>query len=334
MLPVIERLAAPWMVRPESPSADLYFLNACGGWVGPGRPVARLGPGVFASAGTLLVMRHAGRAGALPRRPRTIWLIDDDVAAALADPGLPRGQRLKLALFEHRHGARLLARGAEVVASSEALAERFAARAPTHLLHPHWYEPLADLAHHAKEEPLRIAFLGSAVHAGDLAFIEQPLLSVLERVPRAELHMAANHAPGRLAGHPRLVPMPGTSWPEWRAALPLRRFHVALYPLLDTPVNRARSVNKLIEHAIVGAAGVYSAAWPESARVRRRGAGLVLGPEPEAWEAAVLRLLADRALRRRIAAAGRALAADLNHAERQRGFWRHALSLDDTALLA
>lgn len=322
----LARLAAPWTLRPHSPTADLYFLNACRDWVGPGRPVARLGPGVFASARTLVVMRHAGLAGPLPRRERLFWLIDDDVEAALADPGLPAGHRLKLALHERRDGARLRAAGAEVVASSAALLASCAG-GRGHLLRPHWSEPLADLAHHGAG-PVRLAYLGSAVHAGDLAFLAPVLLRLLAAHPAAELHLAANHAAGPLAGHPRVVRIGGTRWPDWRARLPARRFDIALYPLLDTAANRARSVNKIVEHAIVGAAGVYSDTWPEAARIARRGAGLVLPNAAAAWESAVAALMADAGGRQAIAARARRLASDLNHPGLQREFWRHAFALE------
>ncbi len=325
--PMLERLAARALARPSSPTADLYLLGAFGDAVGPGGAVRRLGPGVFASAETLLVVRHAGRAEPLPRRRRLLWLIDDDVEAAVADPGLPPGQRLKLALLERGHGRRLLRLGAEVVASSAALADRYRGRAPVHLLAPHWSLPLA-----APSEPagrLRIAYLGSAVHRGDLAFLAPALRRLLDARPELELHLAANHRAAPLAGHPQVRPIRATAWPDYRRWLAGRRFDIAVYPLLDTAVNRARSVNKLIEHAIVGAAGLYSGCWPEARRVARRGAGLVLANRAEDWAEAIEALAADARLRRRLALAGRALAADLNHPGRARAFWRHAFALPD-----
>ncbi len=315
-----------WLVRPESPSADLYLANACADWLAPAGPIRRLGPGVFASEATLVVVRHGGRAGRLPARRRVFWVIDDALDAMASDPGVPWAQRAKLRLVERRHRSRLLGAGAEVVASSPAIAAAYKGLAPTHLLGPHWSEPLADLAHHG-EGPVRAAYLGSAVHAADLDFLRPVLAALLARHPALEIHLAANHRLGGLWDHPRLVPIRETAWPAYRRALRHRRVHLALYPLLDTPANRARSVNKIIEHAIVGAAGIYSAAWPEAARVARRGAGLVLANEPEAWIAGASALIADPARRRALAARGRALAADLNHPGPQRNFWRHGFAL-------
>ncbi|MGF1446557.1 MAG: hypothetical protein ACFBRM_10200 [Pikeienuella sp.] len=330
MLRAIERVAAPFMVRAQSPTADLYLTHACGDWIGPKRPIAQLGPGVFASEETLLVVRHGGRAGRLPKRRRVFWLIDDHIGPARRDTGLPLGQRMKLALFEARHGDRLMAGGAEIVVSSEVLAQAFAGRGTVHRLRPHWAAPLADLAHHDAGAPLRVAFLGSAVHRADLAFLVPVIEALLARHPRMELHLAANHSLGRLSAHPRVVPIDETGWRAYRARLPRRRFQIALYPLLDTEANRARSVNKIIEHAIVGAAGLYSAVWPEAQRVARRGAGLVLANEPEAWIAAATRLIERADERANLAARGRALAADLNHPGGQRAFWRHGFGLSSS----
>lgn len=318
-----ERVAARWLVRSRSPTADLYLRNACGDWIGPAGPIRQLGPGVFASETTLLVVRHAGGAGDLPVRPRLVWLIDDDVGGTLGDAGTPPGQRLKLALFEQRHARRLLGLGARVVVSADILR---CVHPDADLLYPYWSAPLPPLDHHGEDAPLRVGFLGSAVHRGDLDLIRPALERLLED-GTITLSIAANHRLGSLAHRPGVRPVAATSWPGWQRWLARTRLHLALYPLRDTPANRARSVNKIVEHALVGAAGLYSATWPESARIERRRAGLVLPPDPEAWERAVRSLAQDRHRRLALAAAGRSLARDLNHPGLQRAFWRHAFSL-------
>ncbi|MEM7188124.1 MAG: hypothetical protein AAF439_00810, partial [Pseudomonadota bacterium] len=71
------------LTAPDSPTADLYFHNACRDFV-PDQ-VQRLAPTVFASATACLVLRHGLRAGKLPDRRRLIYLIDDDVDAGTTD---------------------------------------------------------------------------------------------------------------------------------------------------------------------------------------------------------------------------------------------------------
>lgn len=324
----LERAAAPWMVRATSPTADLYFLNACKDMVGQGRSVSQIAPGVFASHDAALVIRHAGGGAGLPDRPRLFYLVDDDVDAIVGDRGAPIGQRAKLALFERRHRTALLAREAQVIVSSQALAQVLAARGRrASVLGPHWSEPLA-WPERRRGSAVRLGFLASAVHRRDADF----LLPVLDRIlairPGAELHVAANHRLGRLRRHPQVRLITATDWRGYRNWLARARLDIALYPLLPGPVNRARSVNKLIEHALTGAATLCSADWPEAERVARRGAGIVLGADPRAWERAILDLIDEPEQTYALAMAGRRLAADLNRPDRQRIFWRHAFSLD------
>jgi hypothetical protein len=303
------------------------LVNACADLIGPGRPIARLGPGVFASARTLLVVRHAGRAGRLPRRARLLWLIDDDIAAACVDPGLPWTARVKLRVFEAAHGRRLRAQGAEVIASSDALAARFGPPLPR-VIRPVWSEPLSDLAHHGSTGPVRIGYLGSGIHRADFAFLEPVLLDLLRARPEVELHLAANHTPGpALAAHPRVVRFAETAWSDYRRTLGARRLHLALYPLRDTPVNRARSDSKLTEHAIAGAGGVYSAAWPPAAQASAAQAGLVLPEDQAAWSDALHALTADRPRMAALAQGARRLAGGLNDAVEQRSVWCHLFDL-------
>ncbi|MGF1502195.1 MAG: hypothetical protein ACFBSD_10295 [Paracoccaceae bacterium] len=318
---MLDRLLAPRMIRAHSPTADLYLADACRDWLAEGR-IRRLAPGVFASRRTLAVIRHWGRAGRLPERSRRVWLIDDDIDACLSEPGLPVTQRWKLRLFEQAHGRALCAEGATVVATSAPLATKYRA---AHRLDPHWSVPFASLDHHGLGR-VRIGLLFSATHRGDLAAYASALAQVLDLCPDAELHLAANHRPPPpLAGHPRLRRFPETSWPAYRTSLSGRRLHLALYPLLDTATNRARSINKLIEHAVAGAAGVYSASWSGSAAAE--GAGLLLPPEPDAWADALPPLIADRDRTAALAAAGQARARTLNRAAPQRELWAHLFDL-------
>lgn len=316
--------------RRDPPTPDLYLANACADWLAEGR-IRRMAPTVFASAGALLVLRHDARTPAGLARPRTAYLIDDAWAEAGAGSGLSAYWRLKTAAVEARAARHYLARATDAVASSPAIAaaiRRQRPELPVHLLHPHWSEPLADLAHH--EGPgLDIAFLGAALHASDLAFLLPALPELLAALPEATFAVPAGHAlPPGLATHPRVRRLPGLRWPDWRRHLPGLRFHLALYPLRPTALNAARSVNKLIEHAVTGAVTLASPVWAPGREAAARGAALVLPDDPGAWVAAVRALAADRARLRAMAAAARAHAAALNDPAPQRALWSRLL-LDD-----
>ena len=333
---MIQRLLSRVLSTPDSPTADLYFNNACGDFfdIGGGAGVTRLAPTVFASAGACLVMRHAMRAKRLPGGRRLIYFIDDAVEQGVSDASLPFIYRQKLRLVERAAARRIGRRAAVAVVGSAELARRQTGRIETHLIHPYWSEPIAGLEHFG---PLPggagwvdIAYLGSIVHRADLAFLWPVIGEVLAAHPRARFHLAERHrVPAALAGHPRVVRIPGLGWGAYRAGLAQRRFHLALYPLMDTEFNRGRSLNKLIEHGVVGAAALYSRSWGEAWRAGEGGAGLTLRNRRDDWRAAIEHLLARPETLRDLAAGAGALARTLNRAEPQRRLWAELMGVQE-----
>lgn len=339
---MFQRTLAGLLATPDSPTADLYFMNACGDFLRNG--LRRLGPTVFASDRACLVMRHDLRAGAPgragPAGPgqarRLIYFIDDAVGDGACDGSLPLLYRQKLRLVEVAAERRVAARAASVVVSSAALVDRYAGRAETHLIHPYWSEPMVGTAHFDAlvrgQGWIEMAYLGSAVHRADLAFLWPVIAETLTAHPRVRFHLSERHSiPAALAGHPRILPIPGRDWPDYRAALTRRRFHIALYPLMETPFNQARSINKLIEHGLVGAAPLYSRAWREAWRVGSSGGGLVLKNARDAWRAAIEDLIARPGRMRELAARAGALAESLNRPDAQRRLWTRLMEVDHDA---
>lgn len=319
---------------PDSPTADLYFRNACQDFIGAG--VNQLAPTVFASPTACLVMRHTMRAGKLPPCRRLIYLIDDDVEAGTGDDSLPFLYRQKLRMVEQPVSRRIKRYAGVAVVGSPALGRLFAPLMETHLLRPYWSEPFADLDHfdrlQTKRGPIDMAFLGSVVHRGDLLFILPVVRRLLNVHDRLVFHVPERHRlPADLERHPRVRRIEGLGWTAYRKEIAARRFHLALYPLLDTPFNRARSSNKLIEHAVVGAAPVYSARWPEAARAGTVGAGLGLPNDEQAWFDALNALLTNTAQMADLADAAQRLAKRINQREPQRRLWRRLMDLREPA---
>ncbi|QIE55813.1 glycosyltransferase family 4 protein [Pikeienuella piscinae] len=315
----------------NSPTADLYFADSCADWLRRGL-VTRYAPTVFASATVRLVIRHDGRAGRASLRPRHVYLIDDAIDLDGADAALSRYWRFKLDNVERAAAARFLPGAAAAVVSSPALEGMIRARASgldVRVLNPYWKTEFSSLSHHRADGPFRVAFLGSQVHGPDFAPLATMLRGFLDDWPEAELIVGGGH--GGQVGHARARDLGAMGWRDWRAALPALQPHVALYPLAETPFNAARSLNKLIEHAVAGAAGLYARAWPGAALAVEAGAGLALGPDPAEWRAALDRLAANPLETREMAKAGAALAARLNDAEAQRRLWAELLEIDDGA---
>lgn len=320
---------------PDSPTADLYFLNSCKGLLGQG--VRQYGPTVFASETACLVMRHDRRAGPLPRRRRLIYFVDDDVDAGLTDESLPFLYRQKLRLVEHVTARRLQRYAGVAVVGSPVLARLFQPVMRTHLLRPFWSEPPASLGHFdalaSGEGWVEMAFLGSSVHRADLEFLLPVVGRLLALYPRLRFHLPERHSlPHGFDRHPRVRRIRGIGWTAYRREITTRQFHIALYPLLDTPFNRARSPNKLIEHALVGAAPLYSESWRESYRVARGQAGLCLPNDSRVWLETLRGLIDQPARLRALAVGAQATAARLNNAGVQRALWSDLLDLEEVGV--
>ena len=326
---MLRRLFTRALTTENSPTADLYFADACRDWLEDGR-VVRYAPTVFASETTRLVIRHDGRAPAASHRARTVYLLDDAIDLEGADDALSAYWRFKLKVVEKAAADAFLPGAAAAVVSSPALEDMIRARAPTldiRRLDPFWATPFSDLSHHG-EETFRIAYLGSQVHGPDIEPLAEMLAAFLDETPEAELVLAGGHeALAPFANHRQVKALGPQPWAKYRQTLRRLRPHAALYPLRDTPFNAARSLNKLIEHAVAGAAGLYAASWPGAAMAEEAGAGFALPLDPAAWRAALMGLSYQRGQAAQMAAKGVALAETVNDREAQRRLWAELLEI-------
>jgi hypothetical protein len=278
-------------------------------------------------------------AAALDWPGRLAYVVDDDVAAGTASATLTSSYRERLARFDTEFHAPLLARADIVLVTSDLLARRLAARgvSPARLrrIDPAWCHPFADQSHFAglqQGAPLRIAHLGSGSHLAAFSHLAPALVEVLDRDPRTHITYVAQRAvEPALEAHPRARRIEPKTWPEYRRWLGQHRFHLALYPLLEDGFDRARSINKMLEHAVVGGVGLYPEDWDEAAMIEpvapalaasHPGAGALSAPgEPTAWAEA---LLAATALRESLGTLAGQAAARLSHRRfgaMQRDLW-------------
>lgn len=324
------------------PTTDLYFLNACGERVERWwrkRPVRRLGANCFAHGDKMLMIRHDEPhviERALAWRGELIYLIDDDIDGAAQSPGLPASYRERLRRFAEGDYDRLLRRADRVVVSSVELVDRLAddvrVRSRPDRIDPFWRAPLAAPDHFrsaADAGVVDVVHLGSGSHGEALDEAAPAILSVLGRSPRVRftfIGFADQHP--QLETHPQVRRLSPMSWHHYRRWLPRQRFHLALYPLAPNRFDRARSVNKLIEHAIVGAVGVYPRDWAPAALA---GSGAVTAPSDAAdWEESLVAAVSDpRVLAERAIQAASAVAS-LNDPQRQTNFWHCAFVHEKT----
>jgi len=316
------------------PTTHLYFLNSCGdavsGFFRRG-PVRRLGDNCYAAGETILLLRQdrrelMDRLRAAPPR-RFVYLVDDDIEAAREDNSLPEDYRSRLMRFHAEYHEELVARADTLIVTSIPLLRRFSSHRDVRLLHPIWHLDLPDDRHFDALDsgaPLHAMHLGTASHQAGLAFLQPVVEILLERLVRFHFTYVG-HEPrlGALDAHPRVHRSRPQSWQRYRRTIRQRRVHLGLYPLPDTPFNRARSRNKLLEHAVVGAVGVYSRSWPTAGELQ--GGAILAGNNVDDWIAALLPYLEEPQKLRTLAQEARRTLGPMNDAASQRRFWADVL---------
>jgi len=323
------------------PTTHLYFANAMepevSRWWRRG-PIQAVGANCFIHGDNMVLIRRDRpyvMREALAWSGRLAYLIDDDIAAGLASPNLSPAYREKFARFEHDFHRPLLARADLVAAPSRALADAFGSdrkiKSEVRRIDPFWPSPFADQAHFvplADGASLRMVHLGSGSHHAALVAIAPIVVDLLDRHPLANFtYFSAKPVFPALEAHPRARRIETKTWPEYRRWLSRHRFHLALYPLMPDPFDRARSINKLIEHALVGAVGVYPEDWAPARMVE--GHALTAPSDPTQWGDALEAAVAGR---ERLAAMAEGAARDLamrDYRATQRRLWGDFLELGE-----
>jgi hypothetical protein len=320
----------------SKPTTDLYFINVLRDVIDDGLLSGRvrpLGMNSFAVDDMALVVRQEN-----PRTierilrhrwERLIYVVDDDIEAGMNDPGL-------LPIYRQRLSAQFsqcfvpMTRVADcIVTGSDALAERFGDRASTVAIDPVWHiDPAVRESAESDASIIRIIHAGAISHAADLEFI----LPAIERVLKCHrdvqfVTFLDTPAVRSLSSRCRVEIKPMRGWHWYRNWVGTEQYDVALYPVLDTPFNQARSVNKLIEHALLGAVGVYSASWCHSEKLIPGHNGFVAENRLDSWCSVLEEVIAQRDLLRSRFEAAVKLASRLNSGERQTALWRDKLAI-------
>ncbi len=323
------------------PSTDLFFVNACGHQVARRwrqKPVTARGLNCFVHGDAMLLVRSDTpelMRAALDWPGRLAYIVDDDIPGAADSPGLPDHYRRRLAAFDRDWHQPLIARAELLVAASDVLAGRLANlplahRPPVQRIDPCWALPLADQRHFAGLDQggeLRLAHLGSGSHQGGLGAIAPAVTALLDHDRSISFtYISAEMVTAALETHPRAHRLAPRNWPRYRRWLRQARFHLALYPLTASRFDRARSCNKLFEHAIVGAVGLYPQDWPAA---RMAGAGAMLAPaDPSCWAGALAEATARRGEMAVLAAAAAGSLSHHDTGSMQRAIWSDFFNIE------
>ncbi|MBU6268630.1 MAG: hypothetical protein KGN34_13880 [Sphingomonadales bacterium] len=326
------------------PTTHLYFVNAMTAQLAKWwrrAPVQARGANCFVHGDAMVLIRRDKprvMREALHWPGRLAYLIDDDVAAGMASPWLPESYRDGFARFEREFHRPLLARADLVVAPSRALAERLGDPAENRgcklkldirRIDPFWPAAFADTAHFqplAHGAPLRIVHLGSGSHQAGLEAIAPLLAGLLDRHGHAQFtYFSARPVHPALEAHSRARRIEPKTWPEYRRWLSRHRFHLALYPLMPDRFDRARSINKLLEHALVGAVGIYPEDWVPATMIA--GNALSAPSDPALWGDVLESAVARQSTLADMAAGAAAQLAARDYAGRQQALWHEFLGI-------
>lgn len=325
-----------WRRPRRLPSTDLFFTDACGHHVARrwrGGPITARGLNCFVHDDAMLLVRSDTlpvMRAALEWPGRLAYIVDDDIPGAADSPGLPDHYRRRLAEFDRSWHQPLIARADLLLAASDVLAGRLAHRPLVRRIDPYWALPFADQRHFAGLDQgceLQIAHLGSGSHGGGLAAIAPAMTALLDRDQSISFtYVAAAMVTAALEAHPRAHRLAPRNWPRYRRWLGETRFHLALYPLTASRFDRARSCNKLFEHAVVGAVGLYPHDWPAAAMAAD---GVMLAPpDPSDWAGALAGAVARRGEMAALAARAARSLSSRDTGSMQRAIWSDFFNIE------
>ena len=320
------------------PTTALYFLNSYADMVTE-KPrtglVQQVGTNSFRTGSANLIVRYdlpeVVRVALSDRTRQLVYLIDDHVGAYVSDSGLPEKYRKRLAERWRNTFQPLLRRADAIVVCSDYLQHHLAGYASTFRADPVWDERLfagleQRIARPAAAGVVRVAYLGTNSHQEELAFLVPVLTGLLDARPDIELTLPAGTAwPASLNNHPRVILRWPVPWFEYEEKLAGERFDLCLYPCLNTPFASGRSLNKLTEHALTGAFGLFSDSWPHAQQVLASGAGAVVRNMVDSWIDAALEAIDGLDAWQSRAADVAAKVIALNDPAPQRALWEQLL---------
>lgn len=324
---------------PVNPTVDMYFYTAMkadiSGWKGR-KAIQAIGPNVFISGDNAVILRRATdrELSVLKARApsRVIYFLDDLLTGLNGDDGLPADYLARLNVFKSTRLPRILELATDIVAPNDLILDQFSDHDGT-LLGPSAAHICKDFSHISSPSgPLKIILPGTRSHAEDIGSIVSALSRLLK--DDKDIHLTTflgKHVPEELARLPNCTHRVAMPWSLYKRFLKRERFHVALHPTRDTAFNRARSWTKILDHAALGAASLFS---PHIAfrELLTPGTNALLCDDPDEWVDAIRQLKQDRDKLLKLATSGSELAEKLGNPAQTREFWSSRFYQNGSAL--
>jgi len=296
------------------------------------RPVRRIGQNSFVCKNTAVIIRYATRAEL--ELIRTIkpqncaYVIDDDLSLLDLDSSLPMDYRNRLSVFKTGILPEILQLSDTIIAPNALICESYGDKTCL-LLDPSYTSLCDDFSHFDEPGKIDMVFSGTRSHLDDLEFIAEAVLAICKRYKHVSFTtFLGKYAPGNLQDTENIIHRRPVSWKEFKRNQKKQFFHIALAPYKDTRFNRARSINKLFDHAAFGAAGIYSDMPPLSTAIEHGKEGLLIREDTGAWYTAMENLITRPEKAHYLAMAGAKRAGSLGDPARVRRFWCEYLQIE------
>lgn len=320
----------------NNPTIDIYFRAPLRSFISEGLiansrlPIRRIGPNCFLANNKVVVIRYVTETELKKiqhlKPERLFYVVDDDFHGLTEDNSLPSDYRKKLAEFASQMLPTLLKQTDTVVSPNLHILDSYQT-SQTLFLGPSYTFVCDDFSHFDNPSIIKILFGGSRSHLADLETISNMLADLCRQNPQVELTtFLGKNAPDNLRGIKNIVHRAARPWSQHKKIMAAERFHIGLSPYNDTRFNRCRSVNKILDHAAFGVAGLYSDLPPVSKSIQHGKNGLLLVNSPSVWKQEILKLTCNIEQSRQMAQAGAGLAREIGHPKQTRRFWaKHLL---------
>jgi GT2 family glycosyltransferase/glycosyltransferase involved in cell wall biosynthesis len=247
---------------------------------------------------------HCRRTGAM-----LLYDLDDDLLQIPRDHPEAAVLRPKAKVVKH-----LLRNAGRVFVSTPDLAASLASVRPDTAVVPNGLDERlwADLprgvapGRRTRGVPVRLLCMGSATHDADFSLIEPALARLVDtfgyRVEIDVLGVSVRTDMPDWANRPAMPPSASATYPGFVNWITQQEgWDIGLAPLADTAFNRCKSAIKTLDYAALGLAVVASDVAAYRGSLADGTGGMLVANRPDAWYAALNRLVRDEELRRGLA---------------------------------
>lgn len=290
-----------------------------------GRPVRRLGDNAFQCGNRFLVMRREKervlRQILSQKDAVVLYLVDDNIWSASKDMTLPEQYRKNLAALTSDVLPALSEQVTHFIVSADTLLDKLPAGVQGETLSPCWHsEPPGDS--HFDQNTIKLVHLGTNSHLAGLDFLQPVLEQVFESTSSVTFTYYSNTPLlGELDKNELVFRRRIKRWSEYKKRIGLERFHLGLYPIMDTIFNQGRSYSKVLEYSLTGCAGLYSSNWRHSDIIEQGVNGWLCENNQQRWLETILYLVDNPTQLQKSFNGATQLFHKLNNLQQQRKFW-------------